>query len=151
MSDPRSPAVPTNSLILGYGPMLPLVLAATGAWLLGGTRALNLISLAIIWGALILAFIGGVRRGYGFGDPRASTAAEIVAAILYFTLAGLALLAWRAEAAIGLLVLGFAVAAVLDTRAAQRGDAPAHFARLRRSQLAIGIVGLLGCGAWLLW
>ena len=151
MTDPNTAKVPANSLILGYGPMLPLVLAGAGAWLFGGERAHTLISLAIIWGALILTFIGGVRRGYGFGNALASTAAEIVAAMLYFTLAGLALLAWRPDAALGLLALGFAVAAVLDTRAAMRGDAPAHFARLRRPQLGLGIVGLLGCLAWLFW
>ena len=131
--------------------LLPLVLAGIGAWVLGGDRALFVIRLAIVWGALILAFIGGVRRGFGFGDPKASTRAEIVAAMLYFTLAGLALLAPLAAIAVALLMLGFVVAGILDHRAALRGDAPAHFARLRRPQLLLGELGLAACIAWLFW
>lgn len=151
MADPDSPAVPLNSRILGFGPMLPLVLAGAGAWVLEGDRALLVIRLAIVWGALILAFIGGVRRGFGFGNPAASTRTEIVAAIAYFTLAGLALLAPQAAIALGLLIVGFALAALLDTRAALHRDAPAHFARLRGPQLALGSLGLAGCIAWLFW
>ena len=39
----------------------------------------------------ILAFIGGVRRGFGFARAEASTVREIAAAVAYFSIAGLAL------------------------------------------------------------
>ena len=86
------PRVPLASLVLGFGPMLPLVAAGIGAWTLPGLWPLFGIQLAIAWAALILAFVGGVRRGYGFGDRRASTRAEIVASAAYLLLATTGLL-----------------------------------------------------------
>ena len=32
MSDPDDPRVPVNSALLGYGPMLPLVVGGAAAW-----------------------------------------------------------------------------------------------------------------------
>lgn len=143
------PHVPLNSAILGYGPMLPLVAAALGAWFAPGL-ALLAVRLAIIWGALILTFVGGVRRGFGFGVDRASTAGEIATSTLYFTLAGLALVVPRADWAIVLLLLGHGAVAWLDRRAALAGNAPLHFARLRPPQMAIGCIALAALLAWLI-
>lgn len=140
--------IPTSSIVLGYGPMLPLVAAAIGAWTLAGEWPLLAVRLAIIWGALILAFIGGVRRGYGFGSAGASTPVEIVASIGYFTIAGLALVAPAAPIALGLLTVGYALAGLLDGRAARHGDAPAHFVHLRPTQLLLGAAALAALWAW---
>ena len=147
---PADPRVPLSSFILGFGPMLPLVAAGLGVWVLPGRWPLLAIELAIFWAALILAFIGGVRRGFGFGDPRASTRAEIVAATLYVTLAGLGLVMPRPSIGLSLLIIGYVLAALLDRRAALAGDAPLHFARLRPPQLLLGAAGLAGCWSWLL-
>lgn len=136
------PRVPANSALLGYGPMLPLVAAALAAWLTTGDLPSIALRLAIIWGALVLAFIAGVRRGFGFGVDRASTGSEIASSTGYFALAGLALVAPRADLALGLLVFGYLLAAVLDRRAALAGNAPFHFARLRPPQLGIGALAL---------
>jgi len=144
------PRIPPTSVAFGFGPMLPLVLAALGAWGLEGRWALLAIHLALIWGALILAFVGGVRRGFGFGQDRASTRAEIAAAVAYVTLAGLALVVPYWTTALSLLVVGYVLAALLDARAARRGDAPAHFARLRPPQLLLGAASLAALWAWLL-
>lgn len=150
MADPHRRPIPLDSLVLGYGPMLPLVAAGVGAWTLPlGWRVLA-VQCAVVWGALILSFIGGVRRGWGFARAEASTAAEIAAAVAYVLLAGLALVVPRAAVALALLVAGYALAALLDRRAALRGDAPAHFARLRPPQLLLGAAGLAACWAWLL-
>lgn len=142
MSDPDDPRIPADSVVLGYGPMLPLIAAGIGAWVLPTYWPFVATRLAIIWGALVLAFIGGVRRGYGFGDPRASTPVEIATMMVYFTLAGLALLVPAAWIAVPVLMIGFAAVALLDRRAALAGNAPAHFARLRVPQMLLGIVGL---------
>jgi hypothetical protein len=141
--------VPFNSAVLGYGPMLPLVGAALGAWLLPGL-AFMAVRLAIIWGALILAFVGGVRRGFGFGVDRASTASEIATSTLYFIIAGLALVVPRADWALALLLAGFIAVAILDHRAALAGNAPLHFARLRPVQMGIGSIALAALWVWLL-
>ncbi len=142
--------IPIDSIVFGYGPMLPLVAAGVGAWVLPPGWGMLAIRLAIVWGALILSFIGGVRRGFGFATPRASTAVEIVAAVGYVTIAGLALLVPYATTALALLAVGYALAALLDRGAALAGNAPAHFARLRPPQLLLGCAGLAAAWTWLM-
>ena len=149
-TNPADPRVPLTSLVFGFGPMLPLVVAGIGAWLLPPLWPLLLIQLAITWAALILTFIGGVRRGFGFGERRVSTVAELVSAGLYLLLALAALIAPRPSVALSVLIVGYVVAALLDRRAAVAGDAPMHFARLRPPQFLLGAAGLAGCWAWLL-
>lgn len=139
------PPIPTDSLIFGYGPMLPFVAAAIGAWALPSPWPEHAVGLAIIWGGLILSFVAGVRRGYGFGNPAASTPREIIAAMVYFVPAGLALLCgiignWTA--ALALLIVGYLLVIVFDRFGAVAGNAPAHFARLRPPQMAIAVVAL---------
>jgi hypothetical protein len=146
---PDDARAPLSSLIFGIGPMLPLVAAGIGAWALPRAWPLLAVQLAIVWAATILAFIGGVRRGYGFGRSL-RTSAEIVASALDLLLAVAALLAPRPSTSLAILVVGFALAALLDRRAALAGDAPAHFAGLRPPQLLLGAAGLAGCWAWLL-
>jgi hypothetical protein len=129
--------------------MLPLVAAGAGVWVLPRAWPVLAIQLAITWAAVILAFIGGVRRGFGFGR-QLRTSAEIVAATLDVLLAAAALLAPQPSTALAILIVGYALAALLDRRAALTGDAPAHFATLRPPQLLLGAAGLAGCWAWLL-
>lgn len=151
MTRATDPRVPSLSLVFGYGPMLPLVAAALGAWFLPDPFPLVAIQLAIIWAALILSFIGGVRRGFGFGRDSASTRSELAATIAYVTIAGLALIVARPSTALALLVVGYVLAAVLDSRAALKGNAPLHFARLRPLQLSLGAASLAAQWAWLLF
>lgn len=129
--------------------MVPLLAAAVGAWTLPGGWPVLAVQLAIVWAALILSFIGGVRRGFAFATPGASTAVEIAAAVAYVTIAALALVVPRAVIAVALLTAGYALAALLDRHAALAGNAPAHFARLRPPQLLLGCTGLAGCWLWL--
>lgn len=150
MSRAADPRVPLTSVVFGFGPMLPLVAAALAAWFMPGYWPLIATRLAIIWAALILSFIAGVRRGFGFGRDGASTVVEIVTATAYFTLAGLSLVAPRADLALALLAVGYALAAVLDRRAALRLDAPAHFATLRPWQLLLGCAALAALWAWIM-
>ncbi len=142
--------IPTDSIVFGYGPMLPLVAAGVGTWVLAPGWGLIAVRLAIVWGALILSFIGGVRRGFGFATPSASTPVEIVAAVGYVTIAGLALVVPFVSTSLALLAAGYALAALLDRRAALAGNAPAHFARLRPPQLLLGCAGLAACWAWVM-
>lgn len=143
MTDPRDRHVPLVSLILGYGAMAPLVLAAIGAWVLPRSWPVAAVHLAVIWAALVLAFVGGVRRGFGFATPAAGTAVTTVPGIACFALAGVALVAMPYDwLALGPLAIGFVLVALLDRRAAVRGLAPAHFARLRPPQMLIGAAAI---------
>ncbi|MEC3950173.1 DUF3429 domain-containing protein [Sphingobium sp. HWE2-09] len=137
--------VPLDSVIFGYGPMLPFLAAAVGVWLMPPPWPGVARDLVILWGALILAFVAGVRRGFGFGDPAASTSAAIATMLLYFLPAGIALvLHWADQPilALAVLIAGYALVAMFDAHAAKAGDAPAHFARIRPSQMMIAIGGL---------
>lgn len=145
-----NPRIPVNSAVLGYGPMLPLVAAAAAVWLTTGLLPAIALRLAIIWAALILTFIAGVRRGFGFGVDRASTWSEIASSTGYFAVAGLALIVPYPAVALGLLAFGYLLAGALDRRAALAGNAPLHFARLRPPQMLIGAVGLAAIWAWLI-
>jgi len=145
-----STRIPLDGKILGFGPMLPLVAAGIGAWVLPGRWPLDAVRYAIIWGALILAFVAGVRRGYGFGNPAASKPNEIAAAMAYFSIAGLSLIVPRASIALALLAAGYAFVALLDRRAGRRGNAPAYFATLRGPQFLLGCAGIAACWAWLM-
>jgi hypothetical protein len=143
MADPRDPTIPANSILFGYGPMLPLVAGGAAAWLLPWPWPLWATQATILWGALILVFIAGVRRGFGFGNPGASTAVEIATMLVYFLLALAAIAVPRLPLSLALLVVGYALVAPLDRRAALTGNAPAHFARLRPPQMLVGIAGLV--------
>lgn len=142
MDDPDDPHIPVNSALLGYGPMLPLVLGGVAAWALALPYSLLAAQAVVLWGALILVFIAGVRRGFGFGNPRASTAVEIATMMAYFLVALAALIVPRLWVELALLLCGYALVALLDPAAARAGNAPLHFARLRAPQMLVGAVGL---------
>jgi hypothetical protein len=148
MSRATDPRIPWTSVVFGYGPMLPLVAGAFGTWFMAPDWKVAAIRLSIVWGAIILVYIAGVRRGFGMAEDRASTAVEVVTSMGYFILGGLALVVPAVPTALALLIVGYTLAAVLDRRAALRLDAPAHFARLRPPQLLIGTAALVAIWAW---
>lgn len=145
--DARRTEIPFDSKIFGYGPMLPFLAGALGCWLIRPWSGIAL-ELTIIWGSLILAFLGGVRRGFGFGfgDSAASTKAETLTMMVYVLLGGLALILAAADlpaAAVTILAAGYVLVPIADTRAAGKGDAPAYFASLRPWQMSIAVASLL--------
>ena len=97
----------------------------------------------------VLAQIADHNR-YAFDQVCRTTAIELAAAVAYVTIAGLALVMSRAAISVALLAAGYALAALLDRRAALAGNAPRHFARLRPPQMLLGCAGLAGCWAWLM-
>ena len=151
MTRAADPRVPWASIVFGYGPMLPLVAAAVAAWALPQPWPLIAVQLAVTWAAVILAFIAGVRRGFGFGQDRASTPVEIATGMAYLALALLALVVPGPSIACALLVVGYVLAALLDRAAALGGNAPLHFARLRPPQLTLGAMAMAALWAWLLF
>lgn len=134
-------AVTRDGLLFGYGPMLPFPAAALVLWFGEGRFAAVASHLIILWGAAILLFLSGVRRGLSFrteGGPRPAQ----FAAMLWLFLIGLgALLAPPAWAA-GLLLAGYGSILLLEPRAARRGEVPLYFARLRPWQMAVPTASL---------
>jgi hypothetical protein len=145
-SDVKYTTIPLASLVFGYGPVAPFVAAAIGVWTLTPPWPQMATSLALIWGGIILVFVAGVRRGYGFGAPKASTAREIATMLIYFALGGLSLVFTtygQPDVALTLQVAGLLLVAFMDRRAAFSGDAPAYFATLRVPQMVIAAAGLM--------
>ena len=142
--------IPWLSVVLGYGPMLPFVGGAAAAWLLRGDQRDVLVRLTILYGAAILVFLAGVRRGLSFRTPGGPRFAQIATMLGLFTIGLFALLAeWLdfLAPALAAEAAGYAAMIVLDPIAAKRGEAPLFFSRLRPTQLPIALIGLLG----LLW
>ena len=73
---------PALGLILGYGSTIPFIAGAAGAALVkDGAIAQLCLDLVALWGAAILLFLAGVRRGLSFRTPNGVTAGQIAASI----------------------------------------------------------------------
>lgn len=133
--------VPTLSIVLGYGPVALLPLAAIISAALPPQPGFNLLLGGQLWAAGVLIFMGGVRRGLSFDRAAAQLPRQLSAAIVYFLIGVIAMIVPIGPAFL-LLMLGYALAGWSDRRAARAGDVPLHFAKLRPIQAAIAVVGL---------
>ncbi len=136
--------VPWLSVVLGFGPMVPLIMGAVAAWALAPNLGRSAIMLTLIWGGAILAFLSGVRRGLSFRTPGGAQPAQIVTMMGLFMLALASLVVGNLVARTVLLIIGFAAVAVLDPIAALDAETPPFFARLRPMQMAIAVISLIG-------
>jgi|SRR6056297_231563 len=138
-----TPHVPLDGLVLGWGAMVPFaVLAAIGWW--EDAWADIAAMAAQLWGAGLLLFFAGVRRGLSFrteGGPRFRQLA--VFALLFCT--GLLVLIVPVKVALPIVAGAFIVLAVEDVHAAPRGEVPLYFRRLRPAQMTFAIVSVLLC------
>ena len=146
--------VPWLSVVLGYGPMLPLVFGAVAVWRLSGVWRGEAILLTDLWAAAILAFLAGVRRGLSFRTENGPALTQIATMFCLFVLALASLVAIVhavAAVAVACVLVGFAAILVLDPIAARAGQAPLFFARLRPPQIAIAVASLaiLLANVWL--
>ena len=135
--------IPESSLILGYAPMILLPLIAVMAWGAAGWWGALFVSAGQLWAAILLVFIAGVRRGLSFDTPGGPQAVQL-ATMLWLFACGVAGLVLPWLSAFCVLIVGFGSVAILDPKAARRGEAPRHFARLRPPQMAVAIAGLAG-------
>ena len=137
-----SAPIPPLSLLLGFGPALLLPLLGAAAFAVPSRRAWMAVAAGQIWGAAILLFLAGVRRGLSFFTAGGARPIQLatMAGLFLLGLAGLLLPPLPGLLA---LVAGYGSVAVLDPSAARRGEVPAHFARLRPPQMLVAIGGLL--------
>jgi hypothetical protein len=129
--------IPADGAALGYGSILPLLGAGVAA-LAGVTAATEA---GILWGAALLLFFSGVRRGLSFRTEGGPRLRQIAATLALFVL-GLAALLAPAGWALAALGLGFAGLLADDPAAARRGEVPLYFARLRPPQLGLALASL---------
>ena len=141
--------IPPLSLLLGYGPMALFPLLGLATWFAPPWPAFLAAQASQAWAGVMLVFLAGVRRGLSFftdGGPRPAQ----IATMLWLFLAGCATLTLPLPWALVLAIVGLGSVAVLDPRAARRGEAPAFFAQLRPPQMAVAVIGLLAIG-WRVW
>ena len=148
------PEVPWLSIVLGYGPMLPLVAGAAASWFVHESWRGEVVLLTMIWADCILAFLAGVRRGLSFRTEGGPAPAQIATMFCLFVIALASLVALVhgfTRSAVGCALIGFAAIMVLDPIAARRGQAPLFFARLRPPQIVIAVASLavLLASVWL--
>ncbi len=135
--------IPFEAVVLGYGPMLLILAGGAATWLLNGPTAEVAARLTFTFAAAILLFLSGVRRGLSFRSPEGPTLSQIATFMWLFFLGLGAVLLGPSWIATMLVILGYGSVAVLDAMAARREDAPPYFARLRPTQMPIGILGLV--------
>ncbi len=133
--------VPADGLVLGFGAVLPFPVALAVLWFADAAAGAVALAALEIYGAAILIFLGGVRRGLSFRTEGGPRAGQIGMALWLFA-AGLGALALATVPALGLLLAGYASLFILDPLAARRGEAPLYFARLRPWQMAIPVAVL---------
>jgi hypothetical protein len=139
-------AIPTLDYLFAFGPMVPFAAGAAAAWTLTGPWSALAVQATALWGAAILLFLSGVRRGLSFRTAGGPTPAQMATMMALFLLGlgGLACV-WLDAVRSALIVLfaGYALIFILDPIAAHRGEAPLYFARLRRMQIPIAMVSLI--------
>lgn len=133
MSNPQVTAsIPASALSLGLAGIVPFAAAALSMWvpvpLLSPEAGLRL---GVVYGAVILSFLGGIRWGAALGpfDP-SRQGFEFTAGVLG-SLAGLAAAFLPAVPALSLLITGFLLQALWDVSSAEAGRLPGWFGRLR--------------------
>jgi hypothetical protein len=134
--------IPLDGLLLGLGAVLPFPLALAVLWLAEPATGRVAVDAISAYGAAILVFLGGVRRGLSFRTPGGPRPGQIGMALWLFA-AGLVALVLPVAAALGVLLAAYASVFILDPVAARRGEAPLYFARLRPGQLAIPVAALV--------
>lgn len=137
----RSRQIPASSLVLGYGPMLLLPVLAIAGWIAGGWWSALIVSAGQLWAGALLIFIAGVRRGYAFSIEGGTRPFLIAAMLWLFVLAIVGLVAPWGVGFCALFV-GYGSVALLDPKAATRGELPRHFAKLRPPQMAVAMLGI---------
>ena len=100
-----SPRIPALSLLLGFGPVLLLPLLGLAAFVLPPADQWLTIAAGQLWGAAILIFLAGVRRGLSFFTAGGPRLAQLVTMAWLF-LIGLGGLLLPAPAALAVLIVG---------------------------------------------
>ncbi|MEX6504854.1 DUF3429 domain-containing protein [Jiella sp. M17.18] len=137
---------PPISIFFAYVAMLPLVLGALALWFAPDAQSFLAMNLTLFWGASILMFLSGVRRGVSFRTPAGPTLSQLAMMLWLYVLGFACLCATVWGFPLGATIaeiVGYASLAVLDPIAARREEAPLFFARLRPVQMAIPILSLI--------
>ena len=133
--------VPRAAVWLGFGGLLPFWLAVAAIWSNPQAEAFAL-SAELVYGAVILSFLGGVHWGRALASPAQQDWPVLGWSVVPALLGWLAA-AWMEPApALILLIVGFWAAFVVDMRAVAAGRFPGWYLQLRRPLSAIVVLAL---------
>jgi hypothetical protein len=125
--------------LLGLGGLLPFIVLAGAVVLDGLGWRQEAAAGLLIYGALILSFVGGVTWGNALrqenGMPFLLSMAPFFAALVALYL--------PVRAGLWLLIAAFGAAYFIDRGAARRGEVPGWFRRLRGQLTAVVMLSLL--------
>jgi hypothetical protein len=136
--------IPVAALLLGLAGLIPFAAGAASLWvplpLLPPETGLRLV---VIYGAIILSFLGGIRWGTAIGPYDASRQAPEFAASVMGSLAGLSAAFLPAIPALAMLIAGFLMQGLWDVMSVDSGRLPGWFGRLRMILTAGVVVALV--------
>lgn len=143
-------AIPFAALVLGWAGVLPFAAGAAALWF--QEAPLNSAILPfLIYGALILSFLGGVRWGLAISLPGAARANALAKAIIPALLGWIGACLYKTPAlAILLLALTHLIAGLADLALSRSGQAPSWYGRLR-VQLTLAALAAFALALAALW
>ena len=136
-------SLPPLAILLGLAGLIPFALCGYGAIGSYGEPAAQALA---AYGAVILAFLGGVHWGFALPDPatrgqRARLGLGVVPSLIGWT-ALLLVVAVSAEAGLAVLLAGFVALTAVEARAAKAGLMPPGYMALRYG-LSAGVITIL--------
>ncbi|MGF1453787.1 MAG: DUF3429 domain-containing protein [Alphaproteobacteria bacterium] len=143
--------IPEPAAALGYLGALPFVVCATAIWLGAAEIREPIVTLIAALGAVLLAFMGGVRWGLAMGDEGGPGFLALGISVTPAIISGVALLLiilgpgaiTTTAAALGLLVVSLLALLWSDLAATCAGDAPEWYPGLRIPLTALVVVSLI--------
>ena len=143
MADLSTAKIPAVALALGLAGLLPFAGGALSVWLGLPFSPATGHWLAVVYGAVILSFLGGVRWGLAIGPYGAQRQSVEFTLGVLGSLAGLAAAFLQPIAALTLLIAGFLMQALWDVTGVESRRLPVWYGKLRMMLTAGVVVSLV--------
>jgi hypothetical protein len=136
--------IPRPALWLGLLGAVPFLAGAIAQWFAAPhVGHIPVLAASLLYGAVILSFLGGIRWGTAIGPYGAARQAwEFTGSIIPALLGWIALLLPPA-AGLSLLIVGFLAQALWDVIAVEEGRLPAWFGQLRMILTSVAVISLM--------
>jgi hypothetical protein len=136
--------IPAAAMMLGLAGLLPFAAAAVSQFVpLPFLPAGFGLQVAIVYGAVILSFLGGIRWGTAIGPYLPERQAmEFITSVLP-SLAGFAAVFMPEILGLGLLIASFLMQALWDVTSVEAGRLPRWFGQLRTMLTAGAVIALI--------
>lgn len=142
-------SVPPAAILLGILGLVPFILLGLGSVGANAARDQAAIILLIGYGAVILAFLGGIHWGFALGadaapGERARLVLGVAPSLLGWVSLAIALTTGMGATGVGILIAGFIGTALTESRAYYRDLLPVDFSYvLMRWALTVVVVAIL--------